>query len=290
VLIVGSDVTVSKVGFSSQLASVVERITGLELGALDESRFMAHLGERLAQVNLGIVRIADADRFAWPGHWIAIVETPDGDRSPLIVFGVPSGALDRADAATLQSGRIVDAYVLMPLDLDRPHGAGAYRGAAGAGTVTAIFTAPESGAACTAHDARRALAGVGLEGDRYATGRGEFSAPGRGGQALTLIAEEAIAQAQSNGARIDAATARRNVVTRGIALEPLIGRRFTIGSATLRAARLAEPCAHLERLTHPGVLRAMVHLGGIRADIERGGEIRVGDAVRAISETDEERH
>jgi MOSC domain-containing protein YiiM len=96
------------------------------------------------------------------------------------------------------------------------------------------------------------------------------------------VSEESIAQAQDNGADIDATTVRRNVITRGIVLEPLIGHTFMIGSATFRATRLAEPCAHLERITRPGVLRAMVHLGGIRAEIVSDGELRVGDAIRLI--------
>ena len=246
---------------------------------------MAHLGERLAEVNLGLVRVADPERFSWPGRWIAVVETAGGVRRGVLMFGVPSGALDPADAVALREGTVVAGYLIAPLDLEQPHGAGIRRATVGgAGVVTAVFTAPESGADCISHDARRALAGVGLEGDRYATGRGEFSAPGRSGQALTVIAEEAIAQAQANGARIDPATARRNVVTSGIELEPLIGRRFAIGTATLRATRPAEPCAHLERLTHPGVLRGMVHLGGIRADVLTDGDIRVGDGVRVLPE------
>jgi MOSC domain-containing protein YiiM len=270
----------------NRLASLVEELTGVSIGRLDETRLMGQLGERLSEANLGMVRVADPEHFAWAGHWIAIVETPDGDRAPLVMFGVPSGPLDPSDAALLEGGRIVDGYLIAPLDMDRPHGASAYRGTIVEGIVTAIFTAPDSGAACTAHDARRALAGVGLEGDRYATDRGKFSAPGRGGQALTLIAEEAIGVARSNGAEIDVATARRNVVTRGIVLEPLIGQRFAIGTVRLRATRLAEPCAHLERLTYPGVLRAMVHLGGIRADILSDGEIHVGDAIRPLPEED----
>jgi MOSC domain-containing protein YiiM len=275
--------------FSRRFAALVEQVTGVDVGPLDDRRFMAHLGERLAQVNLGLLRVAEPGSFAWPGHWIAVVEAPGGAREPIVLFGVPSGALDPEGTALLARGRIVEGHVIAALDLDRPHGAAAYAGAAGAGVVTGIFTAPESGAACTAYDCRRLLSGVGVEGDRYAIGRGRFSAPGRGGQALTLIAEEAIAAARSKGARIDAATARRNVVTRGIELEPLIGGRFVIGTAICRATRLAEPCAHLERLTAPGVLRAMVHLGGIRADVIGDGEVRVGDAVRPIADTDEER-
>jgi MOSC domain-containing protein YiiM len=284
----GARVYRAAMDFHRRFAVLVERLAGIDLGRLDDSRPMAHLGERLARVNLGLLPVAEPERFAWPGHWIAVVDGPGGDREPIVMFGVPSGALAADGAALLERGGIVEGYVIAPLDLDRPHGAAAYAGATGSGVVTGIFTAPESGAACIAHDERRLVAGVGLEGDRYATGRGKFSAPGRGGQALTLIAEEAISAARAKGAEIDAATARRNVVTRGIELEPLIGGRFMIGTATCRATRLAEPCAHLERLTVPGVLRAMVHLGGIRADVITDGAIRVGDALRPIPEPGQE--
>ena len=73
--------------------------------------------------------------------------------------------------------------------------------------------------------------------------------------------------------------ARRNVVTRGIDLNALVGRRFRVGEAECVGRRLCEPCAHLQRLTHPGILRDLVHRGGLRADILAGGAIRVGDAV-----------
>jgi MOSC domain-containing protein YiiM len=268
--------------FSSRLAEVVGQIAGVRLAELDESRVMAHLGEQLAEANLGLARVVDPAAFSWAGYWLAVAEAANGDRTPMLMFGVPSAPVSAPDAATLETGRIVEGYLIAPLDLERPHGAQAYHGTPGTGVVTALFTAPESGAPCRPHDAVTAVAGVGLEGDRYATGRGEFSAPGRGGQALTLIAEETLAVGQANGAQIDAAAARRNVLTRGIELEPLIGHRFAIGTAVCQATRLAEPCAHLERLTHPGVLRAMVHLGGIRADILTGGEIRVGDAIRPL--------
>ena len=269
--------------FAERLAAIVESIAGVPLGSLDRKRSVTQAGERLAAVNLGLLSVAHPTLFAWPGHWIAIVEAPDGSLAPVAMFGVPSGPLDDAGAAVLAAGHIVEGLVIAPLDLDRPHGIGAYgRGAIGDGSVAAIFTAAAAGAACQPHDARQALAGIGLEGDRYALGHGTFSKPGRNGQALTLIAEEAISLAQAKGAEVDAATVRRNVVTRGIELEPLIGRRFAIGEATLCATRLAEPCAHLERVTRPGVLRAMVHLGGIRADILSDGEIRVGDAIRLL--------
>ena len=122
----------------------------------------------------------------------------------------------------------------------------------------------------------RALAGRGLDGDRYAAGAGTFG--GRnGGYELTLVAAEALADAGSSPEE-----ARRNVVTRGIDLDALIGRRFRLGGAVLVGRRRCEPCAHLQRLTRPGILRALVHRGGLRADVLEDGPVRVGDAVEVL--------
>ena len=79
--------------------------------------------------------------------------------------------------------------------------------------------------------------------------------------------------------------ARRNVFTRGIDLNALVGKPFTIGDVQCLGQRLCEPCAHLERLTtnagKPGTLRALIHKGGLRADVLNDGEIRVGDDTTA---------
>jgi len=185
--------------FSSTLATIVASITGVDVGELATDRAVAQAGERLAACNLGILSVVDPDGFSWPGHWIAIVEAPDGTRAPVGMFGVPSGPLDDAGAAVVAAGEIVEALVIVPLDLDRPHGAGAYgTEVAVGGVVTAIYTAPAAGAACVGHASCRALTGQGLEGDRYATDCGTISKPGRNGQALTLVSEESIAQAQAN--------------------------------------------------------------------------------------------
>ena len=117
-----------------------------------------------------------------------------------------------------------------------------------------------------------AHAGRGLEGDRYFDGRGTFSNTYARGHDLTLV---------DAGLVGDAVGARRNVITRGIDLNALVGRRFTVGDVECFGQRLCEPCAHLERLTEPGILRALVHIGGLRADVLSDGTIRVGDAVRA---------
>ena len=73
--------------------------------------------------------------------------------------------------------------------------------------------------------------------------------------------------------------ARRNVVTRGIDLNALVGERFTIGEVDCVGRRLCEPCAHLERLRGAGILRSLVHRGGLRADVVGAGTVRVGDLV-----------
>jgi MOSC domain-containing protein YiiM len=72
---------------------------------------------------------------------------------------------------------------------------------------------------------------------------------------------------------------RRNIVTRGVALNHLVEREFTVGEVILRGTRLCEPCSHLERLTRRGVLRGLIHRGGLRAEIVSGGMIQIGDGI-----------
>ncbi len=121
-----------------------------------------------------------------------------------------------------------------------------------------------------------AIAGKGLEGDRYSVGRGTFSRPGRGYEVTFVDADvlDSIGLAWED--------ARRNVVTRGIELNVLVGRRFTVGTTECVGRRLAEPCAHLEKLARPGLLRPLVHRGGLRADIVAGGRIGVGDEIASL--------
>ena len=127
----------------------------------------------------------------------------------------------------------------------------------------------------------QALPGRGLEGDRYAKGAGTFSprAGHRPGYELTLIAAEVVEELAARDATVDFASTRRNVLTRGLDVNALVGRDFRIGDVRCRGLRLAEPCAHLERLAGPGLLRPLIHRGGVRADIVTGGSIRRGDPL-----------
>ncbi len=123
-------------------------------------------------------------------------------------------------------------------------------------------------------------AGQGLEGDRYANRLGTFSDQPGTGRGITLIEIEAIeALKRDYNIELEPSLTRRNLVTGGVALNHLVSREFKIGEVILRGARLCEPCAHLENLTHKGVMRGLVHRGGLRADIIAGGTLRVGDRI-----------
>ena len=150
------------------------------------------------------------------------------------------------------------------------------------GTVELIYIAPKATAPTVSVTEILAIPGVGLEGDRYALRQGTFFKPEPDFE-LTLIEAEAIeALKRDYNVELAPGEARRNLVTRGVALNDLIGRRFTVGEVEAVGNRLCDPCSHLEKLTKPGVLKGLVERGGLRADVVRGGQIEVGDAVREL--------
>jgi MOSC domain-containing protein YiiM len=149
------------------------------------------------------------------------------------------------------------------------------------GTVESIHIAPAAESPMQAVAHAQAIPGVGLEGDRYALKQGTFFKPEPDFE-LTLIEAEAL-EAMNRDYQIELAPgeARRNVVTRGVPLNHLVGQEFHIGEVKIRGIRLCEPCAHLERLTALPLIKALRHRGGLRAQILTEGVIRVGDAVGA---------
>ena len=150
------------------------------------------------------------------------------------------------------------------------------------GRLVAIFVATAAGAPMEARNRVDALAGAGLRDDRYATGTGTYSGTGRGPRDVTLIEREALDAVRTESEAVDVREdqTRRNLVTEGVALNHLVGRTFRVGSVRMRGVRLAEPCAYLEQLTGlDGVRAALVHRGGLRAEILDDGELRVGDEV-----------
>ena len=150
------------------------------------------------------------------------------------------------------------------------------------GRIASIHVARTGGAPMETIGNARAVAGRGLEGDRYYEKLGTYSGRPGSGRAVTLIESEALeALKRDYGINIEAAQARRNIVTHAVALNHLVGREFTVGAIRLRGMRLCEPCAYLEKLTGPGILRGLIHRGGLRAEVLFSGMIHVGDRIAA---------
>ena len=261
--------------FEGELRECLEEVLGTRPPE-PEYEALAFYRHWLAERNLGLVPIADAARFDWPGRWLAQVRGPDGDHA-VVMFGSPSGPLLDPAGALAGGGTIEAGWLVAPLDIARP--ILPPDAEPGVGSVVGLFVAPDAEAPLTSIASVTAIVGQGLEGDRYAAGHGTFSGRGRGHQ-LTLVQAEALEEVGLTGEE-----ARRNVVTRGIGLNALVGRRFRIGDVECVGRRLAEPCAHLERLVRPGLLRPLVHRAGLRADILVGGTIELGATVAAVDES-----
>ena len=126
----------------------------------------------------------------------------------------------------------------------------------------------------------RAIGGKGLEGDRYCNQIGSYSHNPGPDREVTLIEMEAIeALERDYKTTLDPKDSRRNITTRGVPLNHLIEREFTIGEVKLRGIRFCEPCVNLVKLTEKDVLRGLIHRGGLRARIVNSGTIRVGDPI-----------
>jgi MOSC domain-containing protein YiiM len=201
------------------------------------------------------------------------------------MFGTPAGVvLSPQDAGLLGRAAhdlpVSQGFVLAPFD---PVLRDTVTGVQLQGTVEAIALAEVATGPVRLVNQAVALAGHGLEGDRYAAKAGTFTPSRHGGRGydLTLIQSEVLDTLDlPDGGRLSYADARRNIVTSGIDLNALVGRRFRIGDVECLGQRLCEPCAHLERLSSKGVLRGLIHRGGLRADVLSDGLIRLGAAIR----------
>jgi MOSC domain-containing protein YiiM len=149
--------------------------------------------------------------------------------------------------------------------------------------VEAIFIGPERAGPLGEVPEVEAVTGKGLLGDRKywdALPEEKRAEPGRN---ITLIEAEALeALAEEHGIELRPGESRRQIVTRGARLNPLVGKRFMVGEVECEGVELCEPCSHLQSLTETGVIRGLAHRGGLRADILSGGTIRAGDPVREV--------
>ena len=139
--------------------------------------------------------------------------------------------------------------------------------------IEAIHIGPDESGPLGAVDSVRAVAGQGLEGDRNFRPNGA-----KPGQALTLVEAENV----EDVGLAEGAT-RRNLTTRGVRLDELVGKTFTVGEVECYGVELCEPCEHLQSMTRPGIIKDLVHRAGINADILSDGVIRVGDEVVTLS-------
>lgn len=139
--------------------------------------------------------------------------------------------------------------------------------------IESIHVGPDEAGPLHEVDSVRAVAGLGLEGDRNFRPNGA-----KPGQALTLVEAEEVARAG-----LAAGETRRQLTVRGVRLNDLVGKRFTIGDVECYGTHLCEPCAHLQSMTRPGVIEDLLHRAGINADILTDGVIRVGDEIATLS-------
>jgi MOSC domain-containing protein YiiM len=151
-----------------------------------------------------------------------------------------------------------------------------------AGKVVGIFIAGEKERLPVSVTSIEAIAHRGLVGDRYYANSGTFSGaePLGPGREITLIEEESVnILSEQLHQTVNPAQLRRNVMTRGIRLNDLIGREFMIGNIRLLGVRLCHPCTHLERLSGWNVMTQLKERGGLRADILDNGWLHLGDTV-----------
>jgi len=282
--------------FAACVASVTE--TPLAQVPLPRANFpgaIAHWRSWLAGRGAGLVKLAKPASFNWPGYWLAVLGGPGpgeeaDEATAVLMFGTPSGVVLSPQDPDLLGRAATDlpireGYVVCPLDpafilptapLPRLRG-----------RVEAIALAGRATGAMRTVDHAKAIANRGLEGDRYAAKAGTFTPADdtARGYDLTLIEAEVLDNLLlPDGGRLGYAQARRNLVTRGINLNALAGRRFRVGNVECLGQRLCEPCSHLERLTTKGALRGLIHRGGLRADVLNDGEVTVGTIIETIDQ------
>ncbi|MFN0147963.1 MAG: MOSC domain-containing protein [Dehalococcoidia bacterium] len=149
--------------------------------------------------------------------------------------------------------------------------------------VAGLFTAAAAGELMSSHVSVEVAAGLGILGDRYATRKGHWSDPQWKDQQLTLVSAELAAEL---GLPPDGL--RRNIVTRGIDLDILVGLEFGIGTARFIGRRICAPCGYIGRVNNrPGLFRELAGRGGIRVSVEVGGVVSVGDEIRILGAADE---
>jgi MOSC domain-containing protein YiiM len=272
---------VQRESFRAALATILELPLEAvpELGDEPDPATGWTISRWLGGLGLGIVPVVHARSFSWAGPWLARIAPPAVGARFVVMYGVPSGVVwDPAGDGVVAGDWIADGFVVAASDIalalpPRPEPPRSV------GVVEQIWIAPGAGEPAQSLETARAVAGRGIEGDRHTLGTGTFPS-GLPGSALTLIDAEVC---ESFDPPLGAREHRRNLVTRGIDLNGLVGSEFTVGTLRCRGMRLCEPCTVVDGYASRPVLRALVHRGGLRADILEDGELNVGDRIAAVA-------
>ncbi len=152
------------------------------------------------------------------------------------------------------------------------------------GTVAGIYVAPDAAEPMQERESTEAVAGRGLRGDRYFHERGVYDRNDDLPESadVTFIEAEALAAVERDyDLELAPVETRRNVLTRGVGLNHLVDREFRVGEATFVGRRLCEPCSHMASLAGvEGAVEALVHRGGLEANVIESGEIGVSDPIQ----------
>ena len=147
------------------------------------------------------------------------------------------------------------------------------------GTVEGIYVAPKGSVEMEKVEEIRAIEGCGLKGDRYCEGTGFWTQYGDVCEVTFIQAEDLEEIEEELGLHVADGEHRRNIVTRGISLGELRGRRFRVGEVVLEYDRSRPPCRHVQDMTEPGMTRALKNRGGHCARVVEGGTIRAQDTI-----------
>jgi len=151
------------------------------------------------------------------------------------------------------------------------------------GAVTHLATAPAASAPMCLMPSLNLIEGIGIDGDRYASGKGFYSDLPEPGRQITLFEMETLeALKRDHGIDLGPEEHRRNVTVRGVPLNHLVGRRFWLGAALLEGTRLSTPCKHVEDVTGKVISRWLIHRSGLNCIILKGGVVHSGDIVRPV--------
>jgi MOSC domain-containing protein YiiM len=155
------------------------------------------------------------------------------------------------------------------------------------GHVEHIHIAPAESAPVHEVIEIEAVRGVGLIGDRYANHTGHWTDSDVGREVTLVEAESLEMLARDHGIELQPGETRRNITTRGVALNDLVGEVFQVGEVLMRGTELCEPCQHLTNMVGKPILRPLAHRAGLRAQLLKGGVIRTGDRVERATVAEE---